>query len=88
MAFSASAGAGYIFSRRYLGTDITLLDVWVGITIMQGSRAATFSVRHWLDPRGPLAVGKGLVGTGEDDSNGDLDDGYGSPDSGNGIPRS
>ena len=67
MAFSASAGAGYIVSRRYLGTDITLLDVWVGIAIMQASRAVTFSIRHWLDPRGPLAVGKALGGAEEEE---------------------
>lgn len=56
MAMSASIGAGYIISCGYLGNGITLLDVWIGLVLMQGSRAVTFSYRHWLDPRGPLAL--------------------------------
>ena len=74
MALSASAGAGYIVSRSYLGTDIALLDVWVGIAIMQASRAVTFSIRHWLDPRGPLAKEKDLGEMGEDNNINNNDD--------------
>lgn len=78
MAVSASVGAGYIISRAHVGDDgIGLLDVWVGLAIMQASRATTFSLRHWLDPRGPLAPAKASMrgvdgeGTEEDHPLGD-----------------
>lgn len=56
MALGAMIGAGYMISCASFKAKITLLDVWIGLLILQGSRAATFSYRHWLDPWGPLAV--------------------------------
>lgn len=64
MVCSASVGAGYIYSRWFFGADLNLLDVWIGLVLMQGSRALTFSIRHWLDPNGPLAI-TGLPAKGE-----------------------
>ncbi|CAN0463324.1 unnamed protein product, partial [Discosporangium mesarthrocarpum] len=38
------------------GSGAGLIDVWVGICVLQACRALTFSARYWLDPRSPLAV--------------------------------
>lgn len=61
MVVSASLSIGYIVSRAqwgWGGADFGLLDVWIGLTILSCSRAVTFSLRHWLDPRGPLALSR------------------------------
>lgn len=47
-------GACYMISCASFKTEINLLDAWIGLLILQGSRAAAFSYRHWLDPLGPL----------------------------------
>lgn len=62
MMFSASVGIAYIVSRSQWGWwgagDLTLIDVWLGLALLSCARAVTFSFRHWLDPRGPLALSK------------------------------
>lgn len=62
MTLSASLSVGYIVSRAewgwWGGADLTLVDVWLGLTILSCSRAVTFSIRHWLDPWAPLALQK------------------------------
>lgn len=56
MAFSAGLSAAYILSSSFFGgRGIDLVDVWTGLAVLQGSRAVTFSFRHWFDTRGPLA---------------------------------
>lgn len=56
MTLSALIGAAYIIVCASLKAEITLLDVWVGLFILQICRAATFLYRYWIDPWGPLAV--------------------------------
>ncbi|CAM9520942.1 unnamed protein product [Scytosiphon promiscuus] len=57
MAVSASLLPGYVWLHGYLGGgETTLLDVWVGLVMMQCCRSLTFTFRHFLDPKGPLAA--------------------------------
>lgn len=57
MAVSASCLPLYILLHGYVtGDQATLLDVWVGLVIMQSCRSLTFTFRHFRDRRGPLAV--------------------------------
>ena len=55
---SVSIGTGYVVSCSCFKAETSLLDVWIGLGLMQGSRAITFSFRHWFDRRGPLALGR------------------------------
>ena len=66
MAMSVTIGTGYVISCSYFKAHISLLDVWIGLVLMQGSRAITFSFRHWFDRRGPLALKLALAKESED----------------------
>lgn len=74
MTVSASLSIGYIVSRAqwgwWGGADFGLMDVWVGLTVLSCSRAVTFSLRHWLDPRGPLALSRQETPSSKDDGSG------------------
>ena len=66
MAMSVTIGSGYVIACSYFKVQISLLDVWIGLVLMQGSRAITFSFRHWFDRRGPLALKLALAKESED----------------------
>lgn len=34
-----------------------MLDVWMGLVVMQTCRSVTFTFRHFFDRRGPLYLG-------------------------------
>lgn len=69
MAVSASSLPVYILLHGYVtGDQATLLDVWVGLVIMQSCRSLTFTFRHFRDRRGPLAVAGAVVGVAKDGS--------------------
>lgn len=58
MVASATSLPLYIWLRGYLGGgETTLLDVWMGLVVMQTCRSLTFTFRHFFDSRGPLYLG-------------------------------
>lgn len=68
MLLSSSIGTAYILFCMSSGPGsdtYTLFNVWIGILILVCSRALTFTFRHFLDPRGPLAVVKASAMNGD-----------------------
>lgn len=88
MVLNAVISVTFIFFRwqwAHSSGAFTLVDVWAGVSLLSCSRALTFSFRHFVDPRGPLAVPvPAAAGDREREEGAEVEDG-GSPNKDQGV---